>query len=123
MPKRILVVDDDTEIVNAIRILLETESYSVHTAHNWKECVDCLSVEDIDLILLDIMMPGINGRQVRRLIRVAKKWEKIPIIYVTVLELTAKERKEMKKAHKMDDYIKKPFKNDELLAKVKAILK
>lgn len=118
MAEKILVVDDEKNIVNILAFNLKKEGYEVITAFNGKDGVDIALKEDPDLILLDIMMPELNGFDTCKKIR-----EKLntPIIMLTAraeeldkvlgLELGA------------DDYVTKPFSVRELMARVKANLR
>ena len=111
----ILVVDDDKDIVNAIEVYLKTEGYNVHKAYDGIEALDIAGKEDIQLILMDIMMPRMDGMQATMKIREEKN---IPIIIlsaksedydkVTGLNIGA------------DDYLAKPFNPLELIARVKS---
>ena len=115
---RVLVVDDDKNICELLRLYLEKEGYGVILAHDGEEAVVKFNALKPDIILLDIMLPGIDGWQVCREIR---KKSNVPIIMITAkvetfdkvlgLELGA------------DDYMVKPFEPKELLARVKAVLR
>lgn len=115
---RVLVVDDDKNICELLRLYLEKEGYGVILAHDGEEAVVKFNALKPDIILLDIMLPGIDGWQVCREIR---KKSNVPIIMITAkvetfdkvlgLELGA------------DDYIMKPFDSKELVARVKAVLR
>lgn len=114
----ILVCDDDREIVNAIEIYLKNEGYNVFKAYDGIEALDVLEEQEIHLILMDIMMPRLDGQRATMKIREAKN---IPIIMIsakgedydkiTGLNLGA------------DDYITKPFNPLELIARVKSQLR
>jgi len=114
----ILVCDDDREIVNAIEIYLKNEGYNVFKAYDGIEALDVLEEREIHLILMDIMMPRLDGQRATMKIREAKN---IPIIMIsakgedydkiTGLNLGA------------DDYITKPFNPLELIARVKSQLR
>lgn len=115
---KILVADDDNNICELLRLYLEKEMFSVAIANNGKEAIDKFNSNGADLILLDIMMPILDGWQVCREIR---KNSNVPIIMITAkgetfdkvlgLELGA------------DDYIVKPFDTKELVARIKAVLR
>lgn len=115
---KILVADDDQNICELIRLYLEKEGYSVVIAHDGEEAVEQFSAEAPDLVLLDIMMPKLDGWQVCREIR---KSSNTPIIMITAkgetfdkvlgLELGA------------DDYVVKPFETKEIVARIKAVLR
>lgn len=112
--EKILIIEDDADIREGIRILLESEGFSVEEAENGKQGLEKLS-EETGLVILDIMMPGMSGLRVCEEIR--KK------SYVPVLFLTAKAQESDKLIGLMaggDDYLAKPFSYAELLGRVKA---
>jgi DNA-binding response OmpR family regulator len=118
MDKKILVIDDDTNICEMLKIYLENEGYEVKTANDGVEGINYFKMYEPDLVLLDIMMPKKDGKEVCREIReIAPK----PVIMITAkgevfdkvlgLELGA------------DDYMVKPFDLKELSARIKAVLR
>lgn len=114
----ILVCDDDKEIVEAISIYLLGEGYRVFKAYRGNEVLDILEKESIDLIILDIMMPGDNG--LKTTIKIREKWT-TPIII-----LSAKSEygdKILGLNIGADDYLTKPFNPLELIARVKSIIR
>ena len=115
---RVLVVDDEREIREAIRIYLRGEDIETIMATNGQEAVDLMKQQDIHLILMDVMMPGIDGIVATSLIR---EFSNVPIIM-----LTAKSEdtdKIMGLSLGADDYITKPFNPMELVARVKSQLR
>ncbi|OAT81845.1 response regulator transcription factor [Desulfotomaculum copahuensis] len=114
----ILVVDDEQKIRELIRIYLEPEGFQVTEAENGRQALDILSRENFDLVILDLMMPDVDGWAVCREVR---KNSSVPIIMLTArgdeidrvlgLELGA------------DDYMVKPFSPREMVARVKAVLR
>ena len=115
---RVLVVDDEREIREAIRIYLRGEDTETIMATNGQEAVDLMKQQDIHLILMDVMMPGIDGIVATSLIR---EFSNVPIIM-----LTAKSEdtdKIMGLSLGADDYITKPFNPMELVARVKSQLR
>ena len=120
MPKDILIVDDELDIVIPIQFLMEQQGYSVMTAQRGEDALDLIYQYKPDLVLLDIMLPGIDGWQVCEIVRLNPNYRDIKIIF-----LTARGRKEeiaKGLALGADDYITKPFSNAQLVAKVKALL-
>lgn len=115
---RILIVDDDPAIRKFIRANLEARSYQVFLAADGEEGIKIIEAELPDLVLLDIMMPGVDGLEVCRRIRT---WSEIPIIMLSARE------GEMDKVKCLDcgadDYLTKPFSLAELLARIKAVLR
>ena len=118
MAKKILVVDDEKPISDIIKFNLEKEGYEVVTAYDGEEALEKVESESPDLIILDLMLPKIDGLEVAKRVRAKHT---MPIIMVTAkdseldkvlgLELGA------------DDYVTKPFSNRELVARVKANLR
>lgn len=114
----ILVVDDDKDIVNAIRIHLEREGYRVFCAYNGKEALDILETDIIHLILLDIMMPQMDGLSAILKIR---EHRNIPILIMSAK--SEESDKILGLSMGADDYITKPFQYKEVLARVKSSLR
>ncbi len=118
MPKKILLVDDEKTLVKVLRFNLEKEGYEVCCAYDGETALSLQEKEQPDLIILDLMLPKVNGFDVCKKIR---KTQSVPIIMLTAktedidkilgLELGA------------DDYLTKPFNPRELLARIKAILR
>ena len=118
MTARILVIEDEERICQFLKRGLTYENYVVDTAGDGKEGLEKARDEPPDLVLLDIMLPGIDGLEVCRRLRAASD--------VPILMLTAKEAIEDKVAGLdagADDYLVKPFSFDELLARVRALLR
>lgn len=120
MPKKVLIVDDETNIVISLEFLIEQAGYDLRIAHNGQEALEQMAAFEPDLILLDVMMPRINGFDVCRRVRENPAWQKTKIIM-----LTAKGREvEVAKGLALgaDAYITKPFSTKELLAQIRHIL-
>ena len=113
--KKILLVEDDITIHNLIKELLLNEGYSVIDAYSGTEALILLERESANLILLDLMLPGINGEEI------IKKYNHIPIIVISAK--TTIEDKVGNLLNGAEDYITKPFNNDELLARIKIRLR
>ena len=112
--KKLLIVDDEPLIVKGLRYALEQEDYSIVTAYDGKEALEMFEKENPDLILLDVMLPRVDGLEVCRIIR---ETSDVPIIM-----LTAKGEdmdKIMGLEYGADDYISKPFN----ILEVKVVLK
>lgn len=115
---KILVCDDDKEIVEAITIYLEKEGYSVVAAYNGKEALSRLKAERVQLIILDIMMPEMDG--IEALLRL-REYSSIPVILLSAKSEDADKINGLDVG--ADDYITKPFNPLELLARVKSQLR
>lgn len=114
----ILICDDQLDIVNALKIYLSPEGYHLLEAFNGKEALEIVKNNDIHLILLDVMMPGMDGWQVLKAVR---KSSNIPIIMVTARDETFDKVLGLELG--ADDYITKPFDSKEMAARVKAVLR
>ena len=118
MAKRILIVDDEPRYLRLLEANLRTEGYEVATAQDGVQALDVFSVQPIDLVLLDVMMPRLDGFGVCQRLR---EFSNVPIVILTArgeeqdrvrgLDLGA------------DDYLVKPFSATELLARVRAVLR
>lgn len=114
----ILVVDDDFNICELIRLYLEKEGYLVITAHTGPSAIEKSSSTHPALILLDIMLPGMDGFEVCREIR---KTSNVPIIMLTAKDDTFDKVLGLEMG--ADDYVAKPFDTRELVARIKAVLR
>ncbi len=115
---KILVVDDEREIADLVEIYLVSDGYMVYKAQNAEEGFELLEKEDIKLVLLDIMMPGMNGMEMCRQIR---RTNNVPIIMLSAK--SADLDKIMGLTNGADDYVTKPFNPLELTARVKSQLR
>ncbi|MGB0849705.1 MAG: response regulator [Bacteroidia bacterium] len=121
MPKKILIVDDDQDIVDLVKYNLEKEGYKCYTANDGKEAVAKALDKLPDLILLDIMMPNMDGIEACRTI---KANDKLKDIFIAFLTARGEEYSEIAGFEVgADDYITKPIKPRVLLSRIKAILK
>ncbi|EKU99511.1 phosphoacceptor domain-containing protein [Leptolyngbya sp. PCC 7375] len=117
----ILIIDDEPDNFDVISILLNDQEYQLHYIGNAAEVIDSLEIIQPDLILLDVMMPGINGVELCRQIRAVPKWQSIPITMVTAL--TRKEDLARCLNAGADDFISKPLNGLELRARVHSMLR
>lgn len=113
--KKILLVEDDISIHSLIKELLLKENYSIIDAYSGTEALILLEKENVNLIILDLMLPGVNGEEI------IKKYNYIPIIVLSAK--TNIDDKVNNLLNGADDYITKPFNNDELIARVKIRLR
>lgn len=117
MPKKVLIIDDEKDFFEIIRVRLEAWGYEAFAAYDGYEGLEKARESKPDLILLDIMMPKMDGYQVCRLLKFDEELQKTPVILLTARgqdqdRLTGKEVG-------ADDYIVKPFENKELQATIK----
>ncbi|MEA3435725.1 MAG: response regulator [Thermodesulfobacteriota bacterium] len=121
MPKKILIVDDEPSIIVPLQFLMEQNGYDVMVAFSGEEAMEIIADKKVDLILLDIMLPVIDGFEVCQRVRENPQWNKIKIILLTALGSDANVEKGL--ALGADAYITKPFSNIEIVDKVKELLK
>lgn len=116
--KLVLVVDDEIRITTMMRMNLESEGLRVITATNGREALDHLREEMPDIIILDVMMPGMDGFETLRRIRTASQ---VPIIMLTAKDEESDRIKGLELG--ADDYVGKPFSHRELVSRIKAVLR
>jgi two-component system response regulator MprA len=119
MKAHILVVDDDPRITDLMRRILAYEGYSVAIARSGTEALDRSLERPPDLVILDIMLPGLDGLEVAQRLREAG--DNVPILMLTARGTVADRVKGLEKG--ADDYLVKPFAPEELVARVKALLR
>ena len=120
MPQKILIVDDEPSIIVPVQFLMEQNGYDVMVAFSGEEAMEIIAEKKVDLILLDIMLPVIDGFEVCQRVRENPQWNKIKIILLTALGSDANVEKGL--ALGADAYITKPFSNIEIVDKVKELL-
>lgn len=120
MTKKVLVVDDEPNIVMSLRFLMEREGYQVEVAPTGQAALGALGREPADLVLLDVMMPDVDGFEVCQRIRTNPAWGATKVVM-----LTAKGRdveRERGLALGADAYVTKPFSTRELMVRVRQML-
>jgi len=117
----ILVVDDQPQDVELLEAHLVPQGYDVVNAASGEDALEKLFNNQIDLVLLDVMMPGMSGIEVLEKLRADKKTRLIPVVMVTVLKETADRVKALEAG--CDDFISKPFDKHELLVRIKSLLR
>lgn len=114
---KILIAEDEEPIANLIRMNLRRAGYHCIWAPDGETAADCMEKEKPDLVLLDVMLPGINGYELMEYARTLE----LPVIFLTALGTTENKVKGLKMG--ADDYLTKPFEIVELLARVEAVLR
>jgi len=116
--KKVLVVDDERDTLELIKLVLESGGFETVLANNGMEAMDQIATIKPDLVLLDIMMPDMDGWEVFRKIK-----EKDPSIHIAILTAKAQNIDKLLGLYvlKADDYITKPFGKNELISKVKKL--
>ena len=117
----ILIVEDDTGIARMIQVLLEARGFSAVVSHNGNEAFSRLGDAAVDLILLDVMMPGMDGYEVCRRIKANPRWKQIPVVMLTAKDAVRDVVQGLEIG--AEEYIRKPFNTDELVARVRALLR
>jgi len=120
-PKKILVVDDEVDLAETVRFSLEMEGFNVLVSVNGEDALNQARKENPDLIILDLMLPKLDGYKVCRLLKFDERYKHIPILMLTA-KIQEKD-KILGKETGADEYITKPFEMDYLMEKVKAYLK
>jgi DNA-binding response OmpR family regulator len=119
--KNILIVDDEQDIVESLKFVLETAEYNCYTADNGEDGLRLAKEMVPDLIILDVMMPKINGYKISRLLKYDAKYKNIPILMVTAR--SQEEDKLIGEETGADEYITKPFELEEVVKTVDRYLK
>ena len=128
MAKKVLVVDDDPDMRNAITIILESQDYKIITAQDGVEALASLRAEQPDLMILDLLMPNMDGFAVLKTLQDGRwsKYRETPILILSsVREDASRRRYELETALELnvDDYIEKPVSPDILIQRVNNLLK
>jgi two-component system alkaline phosphatase synthesis response regulator PhoP len=115
---KILVVDDEEDMLDFLELRLAANGYFVITANNGKDAIRLAREEHPDLILLDIMMPGMDGSEVAGMLREYPETKNIPVVFLTCLYTKGEEKKQGHSVHG-NFFIAKPFDQNELLMEIK----
>src|ERR671922_2328613 len=116
MALRVLVVDDDPQIRRAVQTSLRARGYEVHSAGSGEAALDLLATDAVDLVILDLSLPGIDGHEVIRRLR---GFSEAPVLVLSVRE--SQDDKIAALDAGADDYVTKPFSIGELLARMRAV--
>lgn len=119
MKKKVLIVDDEVDFANLLRIRLENTGYIVIAAHSGEDAIALAEKDKPNLILLDIMMPGIDGYETLKRLKENSNTKDIPVIMISCM------RKEEGKSDpkKIESYIVKPYEKENLLQSIEKALK
>jgi len=123
--KRIVLVDDDVDFCEATGILLEAKGYEVVFAHDGREGLEKIRAERPDLVILDVMMPEMNGYDVCVVLKEDDELSKIPVILLTGVDqafFQTTYTKQMGLMTEADDYVAKPVGSEELVSRVESFL-
>lgn len=115
--KKILIVEDEYFLAEIIRSRLTAEGYEAFVAEDGETAIEFLRKEKVDLVLMDVMMPGMNGWETTRRIKEVEALKSIPVVFLTALG----RHEDHMKAHEVggQDYLMKPFEMDDLIRIVK----
>ncbi len=125
MAKKILLVDDDPDLVNAVRMILESKNYNVAAAYGGNEGLEKAKIEKPDLIVLDVMMPDKDGYTVCKELKADPRLSQIPVILLTAVVShisTTRYTQQMGMETEADDYIDKPVEPDVLVKRIETLL-
>jgi DNA-binding response OmpR family regulator len=120
-PKKILLIDDELDVLRTSVILLEMAGFKVVTATDGIDGLRKARAENPDLIILDVMLPNLDGYKICRILKFDEKYKQIPIIMLTAR--AQESDKKMSKEVCADVHITKPFSPDELIKKIHELLK
>ena len=118
--KKILIVDDEQDIVESLKFVLEAANFTCYCAYNGEDGLRLAKELVPDLIILDVMMPKINGYKISRLLKYDSKYKNIPILMLTAR--SQDEDRVLGEETGADEYITKPFNSDYVVEKVKSYL-
>ena len=118
--KKVLIVDDELSILVPLKFLLEKNDYRVELAQSGKDALEKISQSKPDLILLDIMLPDLDGYEIFQLIRENPDWNDIKVIYLSAKNRDVDIAKGLNLG--VDAYVTKPFSNSELLEKIQMLI-
>lgn len=118
--KRVVVVDDEVPIARMLKIRLEAQGYEVSLAHDGKHGLDLIQSNHPDLVILDIVLPVIDGFKVCRILKFDATYQNIPVIMLTAR--SAEESKRLGQQMGADAYFTKPFEPDQLLRKIDELI-
>ena len=118
--KRILICDDDPAILRVLQVNLEVEGYVALLAHHGEEALEVAQAEKPDLIILDIMMPRLDGYQTCERLKASDETKQIPVVFLSAKAQASDIEKG--KGYGVDDYLTKPFDPDTLISTIERLL-
>lgn len=118
---KVMVVDDEESLLELVNAIFSAEGFEVITASSGQQCLDILKGEQPDLILMDMMMPGMSGRETVEKIRENPQWKNLKVIFLTVARFSETGKQTLETLN-VADYITKPFENDDLIARVRKVI-
>ncbi len=118
LPKVILLVDDELSVLQLVKGILESEGYSVSPAVSGEQAFHRLAEIKPNLVILDMMMPGMSGLEVAEKMRDTPEWKDIKVMFLTVMRRTTEVEAKLKNL-KIYDYIEKPFMVEDLVKRVR----
>lgn len=121
MTKRILYIEDDLEMIDLVKMILSRKGYDIIGAHGGQQGLDQIEIEKPDLILLDLMMPDIDGWNVYQNLKSNEATNQIPVIVITA-KAQSIDRVLGLQIAKVDGYITKPFRSEELISSIENFL-
>lgn len=119
--RSVVYIEDDQEMIDLVMLILTRRGYQVRGAHGGRNGLDIIFQDPPDLVLLDLMMPGLDGWEVYQQIKANEKTKHIPVIIVTA-KAQAIDRVLGLHIAKVDDYIAKPFRPQELVDSIERVL-
>jgi diguanylate cyclase (GGDEF)-like protein len=117
----ILIVEDEAGIARMIQVLLEARGFVTIVCHTGEEALRRMADDPVDLVLLDVMMPGMDGYEVCRRLKADQQWRHIPVVMLTAKDTTRDLVHGLETG--ADDYITKPFNTEELIARIQVLLR
>jgi CheY-like chemotaxis protein len=117
---KILIVDDNDDVITTYRVVLERMGYAVETAHDGNECLEKIEQDKPDLVLLDVLLPGLSGSEVCKLIKETARTSDIPVVAITA-SLSANTRERMAEVE-ADEFLLKPIDVSDLNRVIKKFL-
>ena len=118
--KKVVLIDDEPDILSTLKLFLEVEGFEVATAADGIDGLEKIRKKVPDLVVLDLMLPKLDGYKICRLLKFDKKYKKVPVVIITARAQDIDRKKALEVG--ADAYITKPFEPDTLLEKIKELL-